>query len=253
MFWTSRTSPFAAPNLEQRIVGGARRVGRIEQQHAAEPRAPAGRQRPVLALDVVDDRRARPGQQRRHDQADALAAAGRREAQHMLRTVVAQIVARPACPSTTPSGPSRPARAIFAGVGPARGAIGLGVLRLAGAPDRHGDGDGDGGECRPMRRCRRPRRRCAAHRRRRRTTTRRRPAADRPAQPSDVEPRPARAGAGRRAARPSIGSRPRSPASTTRRRRAIWPQRILVADIEALLEARTKTMKDVGAITSSPS
>ena len=29
--------PFAAADLEQRIVGGARRVGRIEQQHAAEP------------------------------------------------------------------------------------------------------------------------------------------------------------------------------------------------------------------------
>ena len=33
--------PFAPADLEQRIVGGARRVGRIEQQHAAEPRPPA--------------------------------------------------------------------------------------------------------------------------------------------------------------------------------------------------------------------
>ena len=48
---------------------------------------------PVLALDVVDDGRARPGQQRRHDQADALAGARRREAQHMLRSVMAEIVA----------------------------------------------------------------------------------------------------------------------------------------------------------------
>ena len=46
---------FAAADLEQRIVGGDSRVGRIEQQHAAEPRAPAGGQLPVLALDVVDD------------------------------------------------------------------------------------------------------------------------------------------------------------------------------------------------------
>ena len=87
--------PFAAADLEQRIVGGARRVGRIEQQHAAEPRPPAGGQRPVLALDVVDDRRAGPGQQRRDDETDALAGTGRREAQHMLRTVVAQIVVAP--------------------------------------------------------------------------------------------------------------------------------------------------------------
>ena len=56
------------------------------------PRAPAGGQLPVLALDVVDDRRARPGQQGRHDQADALAGAGRREAQHMLGPVMAKIV-----------------------------------------------------------------------------------------------------------------------------------------------------------------
>ena len=67
--------PFAAADLEQRIVGGAERalVG-SNSRHAAEARAPAGGQRPVLALDVVDDRRARPGQQRRHDEADALAA-----------------------------------------------------------------------------------------------------------------------------------------------------------------------------------
>ena len=72
--------PFAAANLEQRIIGGGRRVGRIEQQHAAMPRAKAGGQRPVLALDVVDDGRARPGQQRRNDEADALA--GRVGAKH---------------------------------------------------------------------------------------------------------------------------------------------------------------------------
>ena len=71
-------------------------------------RAPAGRQRPVLALDVVDDRRARPGQQRRHDEADAFAGAGRREAQHMLRTVVAEIVVAPAAEHDA-VGPSSPA------------------------------------------------------------------------------------------------------------------------------------------------
>ncbi len=45
----------AAADLEQRVVGGARRVGRIEQQHAPEARPPAGGELPVLALDVVDD------------------------------------------------------------------------------------------------------------------------------------------------------------------------------------------------------
>ena len=85
--------PFAAAHLEQRIVGGGRRIGRVEQQHAAMPGAKAGGQRPVLALDVVDDGRARPGQQRGDDEADALAGPRGREAEHMLRTVVAEIVA----------------------------------------------------------------------------------------------------------------------------------------------------------------
>ncbi len=57
------------------------------------PAPEAGGELPVLPLDVVDDGRARPGQQRRHDQADALARTGRGEAQDMLGAVVAQIVA----------------------------------------------------------------------------------------------------------------------------------------------------------------
>ena len=81
--------PLAAPHLQQRVVGVRRRVGRVEQQDAAMLRAEAGGQRPVLAFDVVDDRRRRPGQERGHHQADALAAAGRRVAQHMLGTVMA--------------------------------------------------------------------------------------------------------------------------------------------------------------------
>ena len=91
-FWTSRTSAVAAADLEQRIVGGDFGIGRIEQKHAAEPRTPAGRQLPVLTLDVVDDRGIGPGQERRDDEADALPGPGRRKAQHMLRTVVAKIV-----------------------------------------------------------------------------------------------------------------------------------------------------------------
>src|SRR3546814_4544088 len=64
--------PFAAPYFEQRVVGSRRRIGRIEQQHLAEPRAKTGGQTPVLALDVVNDCRSRPGEQRGHHQADAL-------------------------------------------------------------------------------------------------------------------------------------------------------------------------------------
>src|SRR3546814_3815060 len=78
--------PFAAPYFEQRVVGGRRRIGRIEQQHLAEPRAKTGGQTPVLALDVVNDCRSRPGEQRGHHQADALAGPGRCEAQPMLRS-----------------------------------------------------------------------------------------------------------------------------------------------------------------------
>ena len=48
---------------------------------------------PVLAFDIMDDRRSRPCQQRRHDQADALAGARWRETQNMLRAVVTKIVA----------------------------------------------------------------------------------------------------------------------------------------------------------------
>ena len=62
----------AAAHFEQRIVPGRSRIGRIEQQHAAEAGTPARRQLPVLTLDVVDDGRTRPGQKRRDDQSDAL-------------------------------------------------------------------------------------------------------------------------------------------------------------------------------------
>ena len=72
--------PFALADFEQGIVGRRSGISRIEQQHAAVPGAEARRQHPVLALDVVDDAASRPGQQRRHDEADALAGAGRRKA-----------------------------------------------------------------------------------------------------------------------------------------------------------------------------
>src|SRR5450631_3543634 len=45
----------SAPDLEQWIVSGGVRIGWIEQQDPAMPRSKAGRQLPVLPLDVVDD------------------------------------------------------------------------------------------------------------------------------------------------------------------------------------------------------
>ena len=111
-----------APHLEQRIIGGGLRVGRIEQQHAPEARTPAGGERPILALDVMDDRRARPGKQRRHDEADALAGSRRCEAEHMLWPVMAQIVACEA-PEHDALLAEQARGAHFAGRRPARRAI----------------------------------------------------------------------------------------------------------------------------------
>ncbi len=134
--------PFAAPHLQQRIIGGRLGVGRIEQQHAAMPGTEAGGELPVLALDVVDDRRARPGQQRGHHQADALAGTGRREAQHMLRAVVAEIGVIELAKHNAVRA-EKPGRLHLSAVGPAGGAVGLDVLRFARPPDRHANGNCD--------------------------------------------------------------------------------------------------------------
>ncbi len=48
---------------------------------------------PVLALDVVDDRGRRPGEQRRHDEPHAFAGARRRKGHDVFRPVVAQVIA----------------------------------------------------------------------------------------------------------------------------------------------------------------
>src|SRR3546814_3053672 len=74
----------AARNLQQRIIFGRSWIGGIEQQRMTEARSPSGRQLPVLALDVVDDRRAGPAQQRRDNEPDALPAAGRGKSHDML-------------------------------------------------------------------------------------------------------------------------------------------------------------------------
>ena len=134
--------PFAAAHLEQRIICCGFRVGRVEEKDAAVFGAEACGELPVLSLDVMNDGRARPGQQRGHDQADALAGAGRREAQHMLRPVVAQIRAIVA-PEHDAIRTEKAGGIHLLLLGPARRAIGLDLLGLSRPPDRHTDCDGD--------------------------------------------------------------------------------------------------------------
>ncbi len=89
--------PFATADFQQRIVGGRIRIRRIEQQRATMLGTEAGCELPVLTLDVVDDGRSRPGQQRRDDEANAFARSGRCETQHMLGSVMAEVsVVKPA-------------------------------------------------------------------------------------------------------------------------------------------------------------
>ena len=137
--------PFAAADLQQGIVGGACRVGRIEQQNAAELGAPSGRQRPVLALDVVDDGRAGPRQQRGDDEPDAFAGTGWREAEDMLRAVMAKIAVAPLAEQHAVVA-EQASFANLTRLGPARRAIGGDALHLSRAPDRHRDRNDDSGD-----------------------------------------------------------------------------------------------------------
>ena len=135
----------AAAHLQQRIVGVRVRAGRIELQHPAEARAPARRHGPVLALDVVHDGAAGPGEQRRHDEANALAASRGREAQDVLRPVVAKVV--PVEPTEDRAVVAEHAGRADLPLGREAGrAVGGRVSRFAGAPDRHGDRDHDRGK-----------------------------------------------------------------------------------------------------------
>ena len=105
--------------------------------------AEARGQRPVLALDVMNDGRARPGQKRGDNKADAFARSGGRETENMLRSVVAQIVALH--PSQHDA--IRPEEACVSDLhrrSPPRRSIGFDILGFAGAPDGHADGDRDG-------------------------------------------------------------------------------------------------------------
>ena len=137
--------PLAAADLEQWVVSGALRVRRIEQQYIAEPRAPPGREPPVLTLDIMDDGGARPGHQRRHDQANALARSCWRKAQDMLRPMVAEIGATPAAEKNAVR-MKKSRLANLARFSPSRGPIGRDLLHFARTPDRHGDRHHEGSD-----------------------------------------------------------------------------------------------------------
>src|SRR5262249_8442221 len=83
----------AFADLKEWIVCGACRVGRIKQEYGAETGAPTGCELKILALDVVNDRGARPGQQSWNDEADPLAGARRSKQQHMPGAIGREIVA----------------------------------------------------------------------------------------------------------------------------------------------------------------
>src|SRR5258708_15006954 len=128
--------PFSATNLKQRVVRCRLRVCRVEQQHAAVPRTKARRQTPILALDVMDNATAWPGQQGRHHKADTLARSGRCKAQHMFWSVMPEVVALELAEHDTvwrgeTSGTNLNWRR------PASRAVGGGDFRFARAPYRH--------------------------------------------------------------------------------------------------------------------
>src|SRR3546814_10006765 len=81
----------AAADFKERIVARRADVGRIEQEAVREALPPPSRQLPVLALDVMDDSRAGPAEQRRHDQAHALTRAGGGECHDVLGPVVTKV------------------------------------------------------------------------------------------------------------------------------------------------------------------
>src|SRR5208283_2523938 len=100
---------------------------------------------PVLALDVMDDGGAWPGEQRRNDKSDALAGTGWRETEHMLRPFVTQIIASEASKHNAILA-EQTAGAHFVRRRPARRAIGDDALGFARPRDRHGDRRRDRGE-----------------------------------------------------------------------------------------------------------
>ena len=134
----------AFAHLQQRVETGGQGVGGIEQQAVREPGAPACRQRPVLALDVVDDGRLAPRQERWQHQADAFARPRRRHGENVLGAVVTQVAAiveaeHDALTAQQPRGPD------IGMIRPAGRAVGRGLALEAGPPGGSPDGDGTAG------------------------------------------------------------------------------------------------------------
>ncbi len=139
----------AAAHLQQRIVSGASCIGGIELQHPAKASPPTGGQLPVLALNVMNDGRAWPGEERRHNEPHALARSRWGEAEHVLGPVMAQVVrSKPAQDHAI--GTEEPGPADVLGLSPACGAVSGHPPRLPRPPDRqrhrHDDGQRSAGD-----------------------------------------------------------------------------------------------------------
>src|SRR6266436_9963429 len=132
-------------DFEERIVGRARLIGWVEQEYRSKAGAPTGGQLKVLALDVVDDRGARPGQQGRNDQTDALARTCRGKAKDMLGTVVPDIAAIKAAEDHSLR-PEKPGPPDLPCIGPARRAVRCHLPDFLRPPHRQHDGNADSGE-----------------------------------------------------------------------------------------------------------
>src|SRR5712671_901981 len=132
-------------DLEERIIGCARLIGRVEQEYRSKSSAPTGGQPEVLALDVMDDRGAPPGQQGRNDQTDALARTGWGKAKDMLGTVVPDIAAIKAAEDHSLS-PEKSGAPNLPCIGPARRAVGCHLLGFLRPPHRQHDGNADSGK-----------------------------------------------------------------------------------------------------------
>ena len=150
IFWNVADFVRSLAHLEERVIAGRTRVSRVEQEAVGEAATPAGRELPVLALDVVHHGRAGPGQQGRNDKADALARARRCKGHHMLGTLVAEIpVAEP--PEEDARGLEQPGPLDLLPARPARRAVGGDEPVLPCPPQRPDDGNGDARE--PARSC----------------------------------------------------------------------------------------------------
>ena len=123
-----------ATYLEEGVVRRGARIHRIEEQAVRESGSPPCRELPVLALDVVDHGGIRPGEERRHNEADALARAGRGKGHDVLGAIVAEVVAADT-PEEDAGWPSEPRSTDIPVRHPVRRAVGRHELRLASPPN----------------------------------------------------------------------------------------------------------------------